>query len=211
MGSMSGSLFELNDAYKYGYNAYLDVKRDMLDGIPICCNRDAGLLAQMIAYGQGGDHLEIGSAYGGSAFIALRTMDSLGRDDKLVCIEPFGEERRDTLHKAVEKEFWRNVEHFGFADRIEHIKEFSHPFPIENGRRFATALIDGDHSYEYVLNDWLNVKEVVDKYIMFHDYTREAVRKVVIEHAAPDKSWVLVAVHGWSAVMKWTADGNNAR
>jgi len=197
---MSGTLLELKGAYQLGYKLHAALCREMLDGKPISAPQDMGLLAQII-FNSKGDHLEIGSAYGASALVALRTIDCRGKDGKVVCIEPFGEERRDTLHKAVEKEFWRNIEHFGVADRIEHIKEFSHPFPIKSGRRFATAFIDGDHSYEYVLNDWLNTKEVVDKYIMFHDYSRESVRNVVIEHAAPDEDWVLVAIHGWSAVL----------
>ena len=206
MGQMSGTLFNLGEAYMFGFGLYTALCREMLDGKPISCPQDMGLLAQMIRYSKG-DHLEIGSAYGGSLIVALKTMDRYGKDNKVVCIDPFGEERRDTLHKAVEKEFWRNIEHFGVKDRVEHIKEFSHPFPVEKGRRFASAFIDGDHSYEYVLNDWLNVKDVVDNYIIFHDYGRESVRNVVIQ-AAQDKSWVLIAIHGWSAVMKWTADGN---
>ena len=197
---MSGTLFPLKDGYEYGRNLYVTLKNEMPDGKPICCNEDMGLLVQMIQHA-GGDHLEIGTAYGGTLIAAVQAMDYYIRDSKVVCIEPFGEERRDTIHKAVEKEFWNNVEHYGIKDRFELIKAFSHPFPIESGRRFATALIDGDHSYKYVLNDWLNVKEVVDKYVMFHDYSKESVREVVIEHAAQDDDWVIAAIHGWSAVM----------
>lgn len=190
----------LTDAYTFGYRLHDPLTRDMPDGKPISCKEDSGLLAQII-HNTTGDHLEIGTAYGGSTFIALKTMDYYGRNDKVVCIEPFGEERRNTLHKAVEKEFWNNVDHFGYRDRIEHIKAFSHPLPIKNGRRFASALIDGDHSYEYVLNDWLNLKDIIDGYIMFHDYIKKEVREVVDEVAIPDGKWLLTAVHGWSAVL----------
>jgi hypothetical protein len=203
MGAMSGTLFNLGEAYQFGYNLHKVLCRDMADGKPISCPEDTGLLAQMIHYGKG-DHLEIGTAYGGSLLVALKTMDEYNRRRTVICIEPFGEERRDTIHKAVEKEFWRNVEHFKIQDRFELIKAFSHPFPIKK-RRFSTALIDGDHAYEYVMNDWLNTKDVVDHYIMFHDYTRETVRNVVIQ-AAQDRDWIIVAIHGWSAVLKRRLD-----
>ena len=202
---MSGTLLELDDTYDYGVELYDVLCKEMLDGKPICCRADLGLLALMISHAKG-DHLEIGSAYGGSLLATLRFMDLCGRDGKVVCIEPFGEDRRDTIHKAVEKEFWRNIDHFGVRDRIEHIKAFSHPFPVEPGRRFGSAFIDGDHSYKWVLRDWNNTKDIVDDYIMFHDYGRETVREVVVNHAAPDPDWILAAVHGWSAVMKRNAE-----
>jgi len=197
---MSGTLFKFGKPYEFGYALRNQLYREMLDGIPICSREDMGMLVQMI-YNSVGDHLEIGSAYGGTMLAALRAMDLREREGKVVCIEPFGEDTRDTLHKAVEREFWRNVEHFGVKDRIEHIKAFSHPFPVEPGRRFGTCLIDGDHHSEYVKNDWFNVKDVVNQYVMFHDYTRDSVRNIVNQYAAQDPEWVLVAVHGWSAVM----------
>ena len=189
----------LGDAYYYGMSLLDTVTKDMCDGKPICCIEDAGLLAQIICNTKG-DHLEIGTAYGGSALIAIKAMDYCGRKDKVVCIDPFKEGRRKTAHKAVEMEFWNNIDKFGVRDRIEHIIEFSHPFPIK-GRRFETALIDGDHSYEYVLNDWENVKKVVDKYVMFHDFRKSGVNKTVNEHALQDKRWSLSTLHGWSAVL----------
>ena len=198
---MSGTLLEFGKPYHFGWKLRNQLYDEMVDGKPICCKEDMGMLCQII-YNAQGDHLEIGSAYGGTLIAALRAMDLRGRDGIVVCIDPFGEDRRDTLHKAVEKEFWRNVDHFGIRDRMEHIKAFSHPFPVEPGRRFGTCLIDGDHHYDYVLNDWLNVKDIVDEYIMFHDYSRGSVRKVVNDYAAQDPDWVLAAIHGWSAVVK---------
>jgi len=203
---------EYEEEYEFGTKLFWTLIKEMLDGKPICSPEDMGLLTLMICNTQG-DHLEIGTAYGGTMLAALRAMDYCGRDDKVVCIEPFGEERRDTKHKAVEREFWRNVEHFGVADRIEHVKAFSHPFPINGNRGFATALIDGDHSYEYVLNDWLNTKKVVDCYIMFHDYNdkHKGVKKVVDDYVRTDKEWEVVVEHGWSAVaQKKSWHGNNA-
>lgn len=192
-------VLDLTEAYEYGKFLRDNVRTEMPTGKPIMCPEDAGLLSQIIYNSRGNDHLEIGSACGGSAIITLKAMSYCGRNDKIVCIDPFGEDPYDMIHKAVEHEFWANIKHFGFEDRVEHIKAFSHPFPIQN-RRFATAFIDGDHSYECVLNDWNNLKGIVDNYIMFHDYGKVEIRKVIDENVAPDKDWLLAAIHGWSAV-----------
>lgn len=198
---MRDEYLALKEPYQLGVDMHAVLTWKMLDGKPISCAEDMGLLAQIV-HNSSGNHLEIGTAYGASAFVAIEAIEQRGRPGVVICIEPFGEERRDTVYKAVEKEFWRNVDHFGARSKIVHIKAFSHPLPTPKGDRYGTAFIDGDHSYEFVLNDWNNLKDVVDDYIMFHDYIKEEVRRVVIEHAARDKDWHLTAVHGWSAVMR---------
>jgi cephalosporin hydroxylase len=192
------SVLKLTRGYWFGVEIYKELCGAMLDGKPISTAEDMGLLAQVI-FNSKGEHLEIGSAYGGSLMVAIKAMDEVGRKDKVVCIEPFGEDKRDTLHKAVEKEFWRNVEHFGIKDRFELVKEFSQPFPIEE-RKFGTAFIDGDHSFECVLSDWLNTKDIVSRYIILHDYTKKGVKEVVEGYVVPDPQWWVCAIHGWSAV-----------
>jgi len=193
----------LKDAFYFGSNLYDPLIREMPDGKPICDKKDIGLIAQMICDTEG-DHLEVGTAYGGTLFAAIKAMEYCNRKGKVVSIEPFGEDIRNTLHKAVEKEFWNNVKHFGYADRIEHIKKNTRPgseYPIKN-RRFATAFIDGDHSFEYVLNDWNNIKNMVDCYIMFHDYRKPAIKDVVDTYAIMDNRWRVGATEGWSVVLE---------
>jgi predicted O-methyltransferase YrrM len=87
---------------------------------------DAGLLSQIIYNTRGNDHLEIGSAAGGSALITLKAMNYCGRKDKVVCIDPHGNRSPE---KPMEDSFWENISSFGFRDRIEYIKAYSHPFP----------------------------------------------------------------------------------
>ena len=193
---------QLRHPYRFGVSLYTTLCKEMPDGKPICVKEDIGLIAQMICNTKG-KHLEIGTAYGGTLFAAIRAMEYCKRNDKVVSIEPFGEDRRNTLHKAVEKEFWNNVRHFGYEDRIEHIKKNTRPgdkYPVRN-RHFATAFIDGDHSYEYVLNDWNGVKDIVDCYVMFHDFTKPEVARVVNEHALVDDRWSFAAGGGWSVVL----------
>ena len=196
---------ELNAGYRFGFDNMSSITKEMLDGHPIMVREDAGLLSQIV-YNTKGNYIEIGSAYGGSVLIVLRTMDWLLREDKATCIDPFYDPtrmstRRD-LYKKVEPQFWRNIDHFGYRDRVEHIKALSHPFPeVLQNRRYSIAFIDGNHSYPYVVNDWNNLKDRVNHYIMFHDYIKPKVANAVDE-AVEDENWELVAIHGWSAVLK---------
>ena len=199
------NVLKLNDGYEFGMKLFTTLNDYMPEGKLISTKEDMGLLAQIIFYTKG-DHLEIGSAYGGSALVALMAMDKCKRNDSVVCIDPFADpatrESTEWILKPVEEEFWTNIEHYGYADRVEQIKKVSHPFPVKEGRRFATAFIDGDHSYDYVLNDWMNTKDIVDRYIVFHDYIKKGVKDVVEEYVVPDKYWWVTAIHGWSAVTK---------
>jgi len=193
---------DLNAGYRFGFDNMEPISEEMVHGKPIMVREDAGLLSQII-YNTQGNHLEIGSGYGGSALIALRTLDWLLRKDKITCIDPLKNQQKHVVLKYSFEDFSENVEHFGYKNRVELVRSYSHPFPEElKGRRFSTALIDGNHSYSFVLNDWNNLKDIVDDYIMFHDYIKPKVARVVKENAAHDKDWEVVAIHGWSAVLK---------
>lgn len=196
------NVLKLKDGYWFGVELHKTLNREIPKGKLISTPEDMGLLAQIICNSKG-DHLEIGSAYGGSALVALMAMDHKGRKDKVVCIDPFADaatrESTDWILKPVEKEFWTNIKHYGYEDRVEQVKELSHPFPIE-GRKFGTAFIDGDHSFECVLSDWLNTKNIVSRYIILHDYIKKGVKEVVEDSVVPDPQWWVCAIHGWSAV-----------
>ena len=193
-------ILQIDKCYDYGLTLYEYLLHNMPDGKPITCAADIGILTQMICASKG-DHLEIGTAYGGTAIAAIKAMEYCKRDGKVVCIDPFKELSRDTSYHLVEKEFWNNIEVLGVQDRISLIRKASHPFPTIDGRMFGSALIDGDHSYESVKNDWLNIKDLVNGYIMFHDFHKPNVKKAVYEWVIPDKNWIIANVCGWSLVM----------
>jgi hypothetical protein len=98
--------------------------------------------------------------------------------------------------------FWENVKIYEIENRIEFHQQKSQPYPLGE-RKFASALIDGDHSTECVIEDWKNVSKVTLSHIMLHDYgqictVRKAVRDVVLH----DENWAISHVCGWSLIMK---------
>ena len=105
-----------------------------------------------------GDYIEIGSAFGGSAIAAA---SSLYGDSLCYCVDPmWGMHRKSaTAQWGI---FWRNVNKAGVADKIVLIRQSSNPWPaFLQERKFAVALIDGDHSYAGANADWLNLKDRV--------------------------------------------------
>jgi hypothetical protein len=121
-----------------------------------------------------GDHLEIGSLHGGSAIVVALLKKEMGYSGRVVCIDPFDGYypkspryyKVDILTKVpVTVDVIReNARRFGVE--LEIVQAYSHPFPIQ-GRRFATAYIDGDHWGEMPLRDWENVSPITDKFITF--------------------------------------------
>ena len=183
-------ILPMGECFKYGEEIARRLYKEMPTGIPVMYQDDMSILTQMICSSQG-DHLEIGSAFGGSALVAALAMEHAGRSDTIVCIDPH-----------VKDGFWENVEAFGLRKRIMLISKPSHPFPV-NGRVFGSAFIDGDHSTIAVNNDWKNTKEIVTDYIMFHDYDGVAsVRKAIRDTVVVDKNWAVSHVCGQSLVMK---------
>ena len=121
---------------------------------------DIYILTQAIINSGNGNHLEIGSLFGGSAIIAALTKKEFDIGGSIYCID-------DT--KATGKDYITdNLKLFGVNDRVSlHIGK-SNPFPLQ--QRFSSALIDAGHDYQSCITDWNNVKQVTDKYIIIHDY-----------------------------------------
>ena len=131
--------------------------KDMPHGMPIMHQHDTAILFQMVCHNCG-DHLEIGAAHGGSAIVAALAMNGVGREGKIMCVDPM---EGELAHGSQDK-FWENVRALGVEDRVEFFQQKSHPYPLGE-RKFGTALIDGDHSTEAVINDWKNVSNVCEE------------------------------------------------
>lgn len=125
-----------------------------------------------------GDHLEIGSLHGGTAILVALLKKELRLPGMVVCVDPLDGYYvgNKTLEYPVDPDsgvpvsmdiFQENVNHFEVADRIEIIQKRSDPFPVNSGRRFSTAYIDGDHWGYAPQKDWNNVNGLVDRYIIF--------------------------------------------
>ena len=197
-----GVIMPFDRNFRYGEGVFNQLIKEMPHGAPIMHSHDIGMLAQMVCDCDG-DHLEIGTAHGGSAIAAALAMSHIDREGKVVCIDPM---EGDLAHSSLDM-FWENAKHFGVEDRIEFYQAKSNPYPLED-RKFGTALIDGDHSTKCVIEDWKNASKVTLSYVMLHDYDQiHGVRKAVYQTVIPDENWIVSTVCGWSLLMKrikWT-------
>ena len=123
-----------------------------------------------------GKVLEIGSGSGGSlAVMALATQA------KLWAVDPFTLYNETTafgtvknVHEGNEAEFWETARHYGYANRVRHIKHNS-DVAAEHcpDATFDIVFVDGNHTYEVVKNDlllyWPKVKR--GGIMIVHDYT----------------------------------------
>lgn len=133
-------------------------------GRPMMITEEYAALSHFVMLAEG-DHVEIGCGWGGSAIVAALTKKAKG-DGKVYTVDPLSQDRYDFGLKT--DLVYENFETFGVDDLIVHVDKPSYPWPIE-GKRFASGLIDGDHSFDGCLQDWEILKEVVDEYILVHD------------------------------------------
>lgn len=127
---------------------------------------DAGAIAQCV-YSCTGDYLEIGTLFGGSAIIA-----ALFANGHVYCIDPFGYREGQSRAPAIPtKELvLQNAHEWGADEKMTIFVQKHPPLPPElEGHRFDVALIDGLHTEEGMRADWMNLKDRVDRYILFHD------------------------------------------
>jgi hypothetical protein len=145
-------------------------------------DKNYSYLAEIIQLAGDGDHLEIGTLFGGSAILVALLKKEYGYSGKVVCIDPL-----DGYYKGVKNQCWEadpiakiqvnrktlddNLRKFGVIDEVEIIQSKSYPFPIEN-RRFASTYIDGNHWQDWPSKDWRSVKDITEKYVLFDDYTK---------------------------------------
>lgn len=120
---------------------------------------DAEILSRAIVNAGHGDHLEIGSLFGGTAILATKAKKLYGLRGIVYCI--------DDLEMVGENLILSNAEKFG-VELVLHAGKSS-PFPYPD-RRFRTTLIDAGHDYGNVIADWHNARDHTDKYVIFHDY-----------------------------------------
>jgi len=144
-----------------------------IEGIYASRNREKhGLLAQCVFEAGHGDHLEVGTLYGASAILAALTKKEFGLSGDVYCVDPFVDEDIDPSIKALTdyrvsiERVLGNAKKMGVDLRVSKM-----PFAeYEIKNRFASAYIDGDHTYEGVKLDWDKASPHVDKLVFFDDY-----------------------------------------
>ena len=158
---------------------YNHVKSNMVGRIAtdtICAN-----ILQFVCHVSSGDHLEIGSLWGGTAILA-----GLSRDCTVYCIDPLTDEESSS-YKATPEGFKKNLTKFG-VDAVL-MRQKSNPWPDEiKDMEFGTAFIDGSHKKESVLWDWNHVKKITRQYVIFHDLHLDG-PLAVFNEASKDPNW----------------------
>ena len=112
---------------------------------------------------QHGDHVEIGSLFGATARMAASVKMQFGYTGNVYCIDPMEFDRHEACVRIEGTDSQRLMlrEQFQifsdvtkkFGDRIQLIRRPSHPWPIEEDRKFVTAFIDGWHYGDGPIND----------------------------------------------------------
>jgi hypothetical protein len=199
--------YPLGEVYELGVEIANMLDKE-IDGRSTLFPHDGGILAEAVAISRHGDHVEIGTFYGGSAILAALVKKKLGHHGRVYCVDPL--EYRNDLIKDSETNEWAttekvmaNARKFGVANRIILVPEYSDPWPFPPEKTFASAYIDGDHWNGMPQKDWDNLSKCVKHAIVVDDYMREKSEIVeMVLKAAQDPRWLLVHISSFTAVLR---------
>jgi hypothetical protein len=122
-----------------------------------------------------GDHVEIGTLWGGSAIVAALAKQTADRGEIVYTIDPMNTgywQVGDPSHSNIiptKERVLANFQFFGVANQIRLIQYKSFPWPLSTELTFGTVFIDGDHQAEAVIQDFNSVR-LLTSIILFHDY-----------------------------------------
>ena len=169
-------------------------------------------LMEFVLLGGNGNHLEIGTLFGGSAICVALMKIQAGFTGNLYCIDPLdGYYMGTEYEKSVDPEtqlpidiktLTENVERFGVSNRVIAWRKKSIPFPIPLDMRFSTAYIDGDHWGENPLIDIVNASMVTSKFIIVDNYDDkhpDVIKACKMADWLPN--WKIVHINGITCVL----------
>lgn len=201
------TFFPLGAAYRYGAETSKFISSEIIGRAIFDGSRNAGLLAQAVANGLHGDHVEIGTLFGGTAILAAMTKKEFGLHGKVYCIDPL-EFRPEAIKDrgsgivASSTLLRENACRFGVEDRIIHVPKSSYPWPLPN-KLFATSFLDGDHWGGMPAKDWASLSKHTAYFIAMHDYMPRKPEVVdLIYKAVHSREWTVVAIDGVTAVLR---------
>ncbi len=164
--------------------------------------------------GRGGNHLEIGTLFGGSAIAVALAKKQYNQPGMVVCVDPLNGYYQDRIPNptmidgpsgaAVTPEtLFDNIETFDVGDRVLVLRSKSEAIANLVDMKFTTAYIDGDHWEDAPLRDWKLVEDLVSRYVIFDNYddAHEGVVKAC-EWADRDPDWRCVYQEGISYVVE---------
>jgi len=139
----------------------------------------------------GGNHLEIGTLFGGSAIAAAIVKKEYNQTGMVVCVDPLvGVYRKDK--EVTPETLFRNIAAFDVRDRIMVLANKSEALINLVDMNFTTAFIDGNHLEGGPLLDWKLVKDIVSDYVMFDDWGHEPAVEKACEVAISESDWACV-------------------
>jgi len=155
-------IFPVDDAYEFGAKMAHEIDRTIEGGMG-AGDGDCAVLAQAVRNAGDGDYLELGTFFGGSAILASLTKKKYGLKGDVYCIDDMEclKEKRNAATVM------HNAEKMGASIILKVAK--THPFPWPE-KRFNCSFIDAAHDFVSCLVDWINVRAVSTKYVLFHDY-----------------------------------------
>lgn len=167
--------------------------RDNIFGEFTMMNRDADIIATVVGISPG-DHIEVGVLHGGSAILAAYAKGIYRCPGHIYGIDPFPgyvPTRIPVPPPPTYQAAMNNVELHDMENRITLFEGYHPPLPAElESHTFASAFIDGEHSFRACMEDWMNLKDRVKGFIIFHDvHNPKHGVNTVFQIAARDKDW----------------------
>ena len=137
-----------------------------------------------------GDYLEIGVNRGGSLAFAGLIKRHLKQAGTVYGIE---------IGLAWKPEIDKFVQGLSLTPTVFY--KNSHPWPAGDLKP-VVAFIDGDHYGDAPINDWNNLKDRVQRFILFHDCDEGSDVEGAVENAKHDGAWRFVTMSGCMAVFE---------
>ena len=202
------------------FNSVIDEVKASIKGRICDLDNNIGIMASYALEAGDGDHLEIGTLFGGSAIVVALLKKRHGVDGKVYCLDPLNGYYYAKKGKRIDHisgfrvdraTLDYNVWQFGVEDYIEVIEKHSIPFPDElKDKEFVSAYIDGDHWGNAPTIDWENVKDRVSRFVIFDNYDdkHNGVIKAC-ERAAIDPDWLPCHQQGISFVLERVSNEDN--
>ena len=172
------------------------------------------LLLEYVLRAGGGNYLEIGTLFGGSAIAVALLKRDFYQNGMVFCVDPLDgyyrkiSPREDKVDEqsgisVTPQTFFKNVEDFKVQNRIFLMKEYSTEIVGFCGIEFSVTYIDGHHWEDVPYSDWELVKDVTTKYVIFDNYDEKHPDLVsAVELAKDDPEWKECYTEGITCILE---------